>query len=127
MGLIGIAGGRIVNDRDWSEAYHQNLKERGEVNPVDTFHADPQVNPVGNTSFKAYIKRPGLLKDIAELKVPATFITGSEDIRPNWPIQQLAGLMGADYVEIEGAAHCVWLTHGAELQEVLNNVISTLE
>ncbi len=127
MALIGISGGRIVNDRDWSETYKRNRKERGEVNPVETFHADPLVNPIGNDSRKAFIQRPELLKEISELDVPATFIAGSEDIRPNWPIQQLAGLMGAEYVEIEGAAHCIWLTHGNELRKVLSRVINTLK
>ena len=124
MALIGISGGRIVNDRDWSETYERNKKERDEVNPVAKFHADPQVNPVGNKSRKAYIKRAELLKDIAALDVPAMFIAGAEDIRPNWPIQQLAGLMGAKYVEIEAAAHCIWLTHGGELRDLLRNAIA---
>ncbi len=52
------------------------------------------------------------------------FINAAEDIRPNWPTQQLAALISnAHYVEIPGAAHTVWLTHAPELQHELRQAI----
>ncbi|MEX2327582.1 MAG: alpha/beta hydrolase [Pseudomonadales bacterium] len=124
-GLIGIAGGRIVNDRDWHADYKRNKTGRGEVNPIE-FTADPRVNEIGNQTYKEYLKRRDLLIDIATLAVPATYIAASQDIRPNWPIKQLAALMQARYVEIEGAAHWIWLTHPDELQQALRQAISAM-
>lgn len=125
-GLIGIAGGRIVNDRDWHADYQHNKAVHGETYPVE-FTADPRVNEMGNRTYKTYIKRPELLSEIAGLSLPATYIAASEDIRPNWPIKQLAALLRASYVEIDGAAHCIWLTHPQELQTALRAAIATMD
>ena len=58
MGLIGIAGGNVLNDRTWSEAYHKTLKEVGEELGGHEDKADPAVNPDGNRNWREYIKRP---------------------------------------------------------------------
>ena len=127
LGIIGIAGGRIVNDRDWSAAYHANKDNRGEDMGVQEFKADPLVNKVGNRSWKAYIKRPNLLKDIAQIQVPAVFIGAGQDIRPTWPTQQLAALIPkGEYMEIAEAAHYIWLTHAKELGTALQDTISKI-
>ena len=124
IGLIGIAGGRVVNDRTWSEAYHKGLKEIGEDMGGVEMTADPAVNGDCNRSWYAYIKRPTLFREIADLKIPGTFINCGRDIRPNWPTQQLAALMphGA-YVEIAGTAHNLWLTHALELRAELRKAV----
>ena len=93
MGLIGIAGGNVLNDRTWSEVYHKALEEVGEDLGGHQHKADPAVNPDGNRSWREYIKRPSLFREIADLDIPAVFINGGEDIRPNWPTRQLASLM----------------------------------
>jgi proline iminopeptidase len=116
LGVIGIAGGKIVDDRHWSETYHSRLKSVGEDNGGKQFDADPDVNRQGNATWREYCRRPDLLRDLSALEVPCVFINAGEDIRPNWPTQQLAGLIPrARYVEIPDAAHCVWLTHSPEL------------
>lgn len=125
-GLVGIAGGRIVNDRDWSVAYHANKEARPEAYPR-TFSADPDVNRIGNASWRAFIKRHDLLTRIAALDVPATYIVGTADIRPNWPIAQLAALMRAHYIEIDGAEHCIWMTHPSELSSALTEALARIE
>lgn len=124
MGLIGIAGGNVLNDRTWSEAYHKALVEVGEDPGGHEDKADVAVNPAGNRSWREYIKRPTLFREIADLDIPAVFINGGEDIRPNWPTQQLASLMPAGrYVEITGAAHNIWLTHANELRQELRKAV----
>ena len=124
MGLIGIAGGNVLNDRTWSDAYHKALEEVGEDSGGHEYKADAAVNPAGNRSWKEYIRRPTLFREIADLDIPAVFINGGEDIRPNWPTQQLASLMlGGSYVEITGAAHNIWLTHTAELRQKLRKAV----
>ena len=124
MGLIGIAGGKVVNDRSWSAAYRKGLEEVGEDIGGKVFRADPDVNAQGNLSWKEYIRRPTLFREIADLQIPAIFINGGKDIRPNWPTRQLASLMpNGRYVEIAGAAHTIWLTHADELRDELRGAI----
>ena len=124
IGLIGIAGGSIVNDRDWSEAYHSGLEKVGEDHGGVEFTAHADVNPQGNKSWRDFVKRPTLLREIADLMTPAVFITGGNDIRPNWPTRQLADLMpNGGYVEIPGAAHHIWLTHADALRRELRKAV----
>ncbi|MCY4059503.1 MAG: hypothetical protein OXG44_16050 [Gammaproteobacteria bacterium] len=86
------------------------------------------MNPEGNRSWREYIKRPALFREIADLPIPATLINGSEDIRPNWPTRQLAALMpNGRYVEIAGAAHTVWLTHAAELRTAVREAVARIQ
>ena len=74
--------------------------------------------------WREYIKRPTLFREIADLDIPAVFINGGGDIRPNWPTNQLAALMPRGrYNEISGAAHCIWLTHSAELRHELRRAV----
>lgn len=127
LGLIGIAGGRIVNDREWSATYKKNKAERGEDEGGKIWQADPPVNRIGNQTWRTYIKRPHLLKDIAKIKVPALFINAQNDIRPNWPTQQLASLIpNGEYIEIAGAAHMIWLTHATELKKALEYAVDKI-
>ncbi len=54
------------------------------------------------------------------MEIPATFINGSEDIRPSWPTRQLADLIPP------GAAHTVWLTHADELRATMREAIARI-
>lgn len=128
LGLIGIAGGRIVNDRTWHATYRENLASVGEDLGSVVFHADPRVNPDCNASWREFIKNASLLRKIAELDLPATYVFGSEDIRPTWPTQQLAALLpNGEYSEIVGAAHSIWLTQANELQQHLHRAIKRIQ
>ncbi len=127
LGLIGIAGGRLVNDRTWSAAYHRGLQEVGEQRRGIVFTADERVNHEGNRSWQVYIQRPTLFREVADLTIPATFINADADIRPNWPTRQLAALLSqGHYVEIPGVAHYVWLTHAVTLQRALREAIARI-
>lgn len=127
LGIIGIAGGRIVNDREWSRDYKKNRVEIGEDDGGLKFNADPEVNKVGNHSWRQFIKRPSLLSDIAKVSVPAIFINAENDIRPNWPTKQLAGLIPkGEYREIPKATHYIWLKHANELEVELERAINLI-
>jgi len=122
--LIGLAGGRIVNDREWSRVYKENLAARGEDTGGLVFNADPDVNTIGVATWREYITRPTLLGDLANLFTTATFMFPSHDIRPSWPTQQLANLLPrGQYVEIAGATHYLWLSHAQQLQAALRAAI----
>ena len=123
-GLIGVTGGNLLDDRSWSAAYHRGLKEVGEDLGGIEFTADEAVNRDGNREWREYIKRPTLFREIADLQIPATFINGGADIRPNWPTRQLAALLPrGEYVEIAGAAHTIWVTHATELRTALRQAV----
>ncbi|HIG41997.1 MAG TPA: alpha/beta hydrolase [Gammaproteobacteria bacterium] len=122
LGIIGISGGRIVNDRQWSAIYRKNLEMVGEVNAKE-YIADPLVNETGVASWRRFIQQPDLLGKISKIKFPVTYISAGADIRPNWPTQQLAGLIpNGEYREIPGATHNIWLTHADELRQCLRSV-----
>lgn len=128
LGIIGIAGGKIVNDRDWSAVYQERLASIGEDLGGKIFHADPEVNRQGNASWRCYCQRPTLLRELADLQIPCVFINATEDIRPNWPTQQLAALLPhGHYQEIAGAAHSIWLAHAAELQQALCTALAIID
>ncbi len=120
LGIIGIAGGSLVDDREWSRIYHERLENEGEDRGSIEFHCDTEVNPAGIKSWREFIKRPTLLRQIASLELPAVFINSELDIRPNWPTQQLAHLLPRGrYVSITGATHYAWLSHAGELRREL--------
>jgi proline iminopeptidase len=122
-GLIGLAGGRLVNDREWHRAYDEQREARGE-DKGPAFHSDPAVNVVGNREWKAYIQRPDLFREVADLDLPCVFINAGNDIRPSWPTRQLARLLPrGKYVEIAGAEHYLWLTHGESLETELGRAL----
>jgi proline iminopeptidase len=82
----------------------------------------------GNVSWRAYCQRPSLFRDLTDLDIPCVFINAAQDIRPNWPTQQLAELIPrARYAEISGAAHMIWLTHAAELQSHLQAALDCIQ
>ncbi len=59
--LVGIAGGRIVDDREWSRLYHERRELVGELEPDYAFPPNLAVNRALNAEWKAYCKAPDLL------------------------------------------------------------------
>jgi proline iminopeptidase len=125
IGVLGIAGGKVVDDRAWSETYHARLRAAGEDHGGDVYHADPAVNRQGNADWRAFCRRPSTLRELADLDLRCVFINGGADIRPNWPTQQLAALIPhARYVEIANAPHYIWLTHPEALRRALVSALA---
>ncbi len=120
LGLIAISGGVLHKDRGWSEEYHRRLESEGEHNPAFLFPPNMAVNADVSAAWGQFVREPNLLRFYADFQPPALFVYGSEDIRPRWPVAQLAQLLPhAHLVIIPGAAHVIWLTHGQELREAL--------
>lgn len=66
-----------------------------------------------------------MLRAISRLAVPALFVYGCRDIRPGWPVEQLARLMpGARFELIEGAEHVIWFSHPEELKSLVQAFVS---
>lgn len=123
--FISISGGRFFNDAEAREAYHRNKEVCGEREPDYLFPPNMEVNRQLNPSIKAYVRQPWVMRAVADLPTPALFIAATNDIRPNWTIEQIALLMpNAQYTEIEGAEHTIWHTHGSELRDKLRDYLA---
>lgn len=123
-GLICIAGGRVHNDREWHSEYERRKQLEGERVPEFEFPPNAEVNRQLNSSWKRYIQKPWLLRTISKLKVPALFVYGDKDIRPSWPVEQVANLMpNARFALIEGAEHVIWFSHATEFRLALRSFI----
>ena len=117
-GLICISGGRVHNDREWHKEYERRKEE--EHVPQFLYPPNRKVNKQINNDWKRYIQNPDLLSAISRLRVPALFVYGDQDIRPSWPVEQIARLMPAARFElIEGAEHVIWFSHENELRVLL--------
>jgi proline iminopeptidase len=118
LGLAGLAGGRIHNDRTWKQAYDKN-KHRETPVPAA---ADPnrEVNKTLNDDWKAHCRRPELLRELSKLGTRTLFIYGERDIRPSWPTEQLSQLLpNAEFVRLADADHHLWQGNPEGLRNVL--------
>lgn len=127
LGFICIAGGRIHNDREWHKVYEQG-RDAGLETPLDyAYPPNLEVNRQLNAAWKRFIQRPTLLRELAALDRPALFLYGERDIRPSWPVEQVANLLpNARFVQVGGADHHLWLTHAAELAAHLRKFVADL-
>src|SRR3954462_12417405 len=117
LGVICISGGRVHNDREWHRIYSERRDQGLEILPAFDYPPNLEVNTEVNRSWKQYIQRPSLLKELARLDRPALFVYGERDIRPSWPVEQVAQLLpNAAFQMIAGADHHIWVTHPGELK-----------
>ena len=127
LGFICIAGGRIHNDWEWHRIYSERRDQGLEILPHFDYPPNMEVNAQVNRSWKAFIQRPSLLKEIAQLDRPGLFLYGDQDIRPSWPMEQVAQLLpNVPFHMIEGADHHIWVTHAEELQAPLRNFVQQI-
>ncbi|GAF12447.1 proline iminopeptidase [Bacillus sp. JCM 19045] len=118
--FVSIAGTGIQNDRDWKAAYTRGKEREAEVVPVFSYPVNKEAHRALIDSWRGYIKEPELLSRLSQSQVETFFLTAEKDIRPAWPIRQLACLMPrAQYGEIAGASHYAWLDRADLLQEKL--------
>jgi proline iminopeptidase len=127
-GLICIAGGRVHNDREWHNEYERRKEREGEQVPQFDYPTNMEVNREINRSWKGYIQRPNLFREISELETAALFVYGDRDIRPRWPIEQVANLMpNARFELIERAEHLIWYSQPNELAVLLRNFVGGIK
>ena len=109
--VIGIAGRGFQRDRHWSEAYEAG--KAGE--PVVDIGWAPDVHASLSASFTEWIHSPSLWSRVATCDVPVQLIAAGDDIRPSWPMEQLAALLphGAFWT-VPGVPHDFWSTHPGE-------------
>jgi proline iminopeptidase len=108
--------------------YKRRKEQDGERLPHFAYPTNVEVNKSVNNSWKHYIQNPKLLRAISELSIPALFIYGDRDIRPSWPVEQLANLMpNARFELIPEAEHIIWFSHEEELKSLLREFVSMFD
>jgi proline iminopeptidase len=123
-GFVCLAGGRLNNDREWHKVYSAGRDQGLEAQLDFAYPPNLEVNAQVNQSVKRYIQRPTLWREVAHLERPALFVYGSRDIRPSWPVEQVAKLLpNGEFLLLHGADHYLWTSHALELGEVLNAFI----
>lgn len=106
--VVGIAGHGLHKDRTWSVAYQAGRHTE------DDFHIEwePTVHAALNASFVEWIHEAGLFRRLADSDVPMTFVAAADDIRPDWPLRQLAALLPRGrFREVVDVPHNFWSTH----------------
>lgn len=106
--VIGVAGHGLHKDRSWSRVYEQHRHTEDEV----VIDWNPDVHRALSESFESWIHEPALFRSLADSPVPMTFIAAEDDIRPDWPLRQLATLVpNGSFHQLPGISHNFWLTH----------------
>lgn len=117
--VVGVAGHGLHKDRTWSEIYAAARHIEDEF----AIEWDPAVHESLNASFDKWIHEPELFRQLADTNVPMTFLAAGEDIRPDWPLRQLAALVPhGQFREVTGVPHNFWNTHPVEWTEVISDL-----
>ena len=105
--VIGVTGHGLHRDREWSDAYEAG--KSGE--PSIAIDFVPEIHDSLWTSFPDWIHQPTLWRRLADTAVPMRFIGAGHDIRPNWPLRQLAALVPRGEFEfVPDVVHDFWHT-----------------
>lgn len=106
--MVGVAGHGLHRDRSWSQTYEAGRAKESE--PVE-IELVPEVYAVLWGSFNEWIHEPDLFRRIADSTVPMHFLAAGRDIRPDWPLRQLAELAPfGSFEEIPDVGHDLWAT-----------------
>lgn len=124
LGYVSISGTGVQNDRGWKKEYKYNKEEFGEPLPELEYEHNKVVHRSLINSWRDFIKQPELLKEISQLELPSLFIYAEKDIRPSWPIEQLANLIpDSAYINIREAEHYIWLSKKQELTSAIKSFL----
>lgn len=117
--VVSVCGTGVQNDRDWARYYEQ----LHETHPEVSVHYDTAVHRALRFSWRMWIKEPDLLARLSRLPVPVTFVLAERDIRPSWPVRQLAALLpDTRLAELPGVGHDFWHTHPDVWQQLVADV-----
>ncbi|GAY19277.1 hypothetical protein MSZK_60030 [Mycobacterium sp. shizuoka-1] len=106
--VVGIAGHGLHKDRTWSQIYSEHRHVEDSL--VITW--DAAVHESLNASFIEWIHQPTLFRQLADTPVRMSFVAAGEDIRPDWPLRQLAALIPrGQFRSVRGVPHNFWHTH----------------
>lgn len=117
--VVGIAGHGLHKDRTWSEIYSSRRHLEDDL----VIAWDVEVHESLSASFIDWIHQPRLFRQLADTGVPMTFVAAGEDIRPDWPLRQLAALVPhGQFREVEGVGHNFWHTHPGMWKAIVSDL-----
>ena len=106
--VVGVAGKGAQRDRSWSAVYEAGQGSE----PVVEIAWSEEVHTSLGDSFGEWIHRPDLWRGLADCRTPMQLIAAGDDIRPSWPLQQLAALVPrGSFTTVPGVPHDFWSTH----------------
>ncbi|GAB2485572.1 hypothetical protein GCM10027030_19480 [Luteococcus sediminum] len=107
-GVVGMCGHGLHDDRGWAAAYRAGVGTQEQI-PIDFV---PEVHASLWSSFKEdWIRTPALWRRLADCDVPMSFVAAGDDIRPSWPVEQLAVLVPRGrFRSLAGLVHDFWTT-----------------
>ncbi|MFY1621937.1 alpha/beta fold hydrolase [Micromonospora sp. WMMD723] len=106
--VVSIAGRGPQRDQTWTEAY----KAGRATQPVVDIDHVPEVHAALGDSFTEWTHRADLWRGLATCGVPMHFIAAGDDIRPSWPLAQLAALVPhGRFSTVADVPHDFWFTH----------------
>ncbi|MGA5298605.1 alpha/beta fold hydrolase [Nucisporomicrobium flavum] len=116
--VVGVAGRGPQLDRTWSEAYEAGKPSE----PAVEIDWVPAVHAALSRSFTEWAHRPDLWRGLADCAVPMRFVAAGDDIRPSWPLEQLAALVPRGrFTTVPGVPHDFWFTHPGVWTEVVTD------
>jgi proline iminopeptidase len=119
-GVVGIAGHGLHKDRTWSKQYEAGIE------PDPHIPWEPVVWQSLQESFIEWIHEPQLFRQLADSPVPMTFLAAADDIRPSWPLQQLAELVpNGSFEVVDGVAHNFWQSHPLLWRKIVTEACAT--
>lgn len=122
-GVVGIAGHWLHRDREWAAAYKAGQATAPQVDVPWV----PEVHAALWSSFKDWIHEPTLWRDLADSTVPMRFIAAGDDIRPHWPLHQLARLVPDGAFEVVAdVPHDFWSTDPQRWQQTCTTACDDL-
>ena len=102
VAVVGIAGRGPQRDATWSTSYETGRTSE----PLVEIAWVPEVHVSLGASFTEWIHQPDLWRRLADCRVPMQFIAAGDDIRPSWPMQQLATLVPqGSFAAVPGVPH----------------------
>jgi proline iminopeptidase len=128
QGIVCLAGGRISNDVEWFGEFRRRSAIGKEELPKTTVPPNKDVYDQVLAGWKNVLQRPLLLHDLANLQISALFVYGDQDLRPGWPVEQVARLLPqARYISILGAPHLLWFTHPEVVEGALRDFMTMVK
>ncbi|MCM6774951.1 alpha/beta fold hydrolase [Nocardia sp. CDC159] len=105
--VVGVAGHGLHKDSTWSQVYESSRHLEADLE----IPWEQGVHAALSASFVQWIHEPDLWRRLADCPVVMTFIAAQNDIRPSWPLRQLAALIpGGRFEELPAVGHNLWAT-----------------
>lgn len=116
--LVHVCGTGLQDDRSWHAAYLARRHEEPDLG----IPYDAGVHRALLDDWRRWIREPRLPRMMADLEADLTYVAAADDIRPRWPLEQLA--WGGLRV-LPGVGHDFWHTHPDTWWDVIREALPT--